>query len=514
MVTETSASPGECPDLTMITLNRRAVLAGLAAAVSAPLLASAARAEADPAWPTNLTAIEASVRIRNGDLTAEGYAAALLYRASRVHALDIFISGTAQALLEAARAIDLRRQHGGRLGALAGVPLIVKDNIDTAAFPTTAGTPALANNRPTSDAPALAALFRADALLFGKANMHELAFGVTSDNAAYGAVHNPYAFDRIPGGSSGGTAAGVAARVSPAGLGTDTGGSVRIPASASGVVGFRPSTGRYPQGGIVPFSHTRDTIGPITRRVSDAALLDAVLTNQAMPRARRLEGLRLGLPRSYFWSDLDPETEAVANEAVIRLQHAGVVIVEVDLPGLQPLLDGIAPMLPYEAIVDLRAYLNQSNTGLSVEQLVAQIASPDVKQGYEFFLSSPPAYASYTAAISYYRPMLQALYANCFASNAIEALCFPPLPITAPLIGQANVRLGGTDTPVMSAYFHNENPGSAAGQPGLVLPAGLSRSGLPVGFELDGPIGSDTNLLEIGMACEAVLQPVPRPPSY
>lgn len=490
---------------------RRAFIAGVAATSAASLLPGTARAAPSQNWATNLTALQASHSIRTGAVTAERYVAALLEQAEGARALDIFISGNGHMLLEAARDLDIRRRRGRPLGALAGVPLIIKDNIDTVAFPTTAGTPALADNRPAKDAAALAALLGADGLLFGKANMHELAFGVTSDNARYDAVHNAYAFDRIPGGSSGGTATGIAARVAPAGLGTDTGGSCRIPASLSGVVGLRPSGGRYPAAGVVPFSHTRDTIGPMARRVSDVALLDTLMSGKTYPAPRPLAGLRLGLPEAYFWSNLDPETEVVARDAVARLKYAGVEFVDVDLPGLQPLLDGIAPILPYEAVVDLRTYLAQSNTGLTVEQVVAQIASPDVQQGYQYFLSSPPSQTAYDSAISYYRPNLQALFADCYRQHNIEALCFPPTPITAPLIGQASVTLGGTATPVMDAYFHNENPGSAAGLPGLVLPAGLSRSGLPVGIEFDGLANTDSGLLAIGMACEKVLPPIRSP---
>ena len=468
-------------------------------------------AESNNAWAVSLTAREASTHIRRGDVSAERYVAALLEQAGKVRNLNVFISGDAGLLLEAARRLDRRRRAGDRLGELAGVPLLVKDNIETAAFPTTAGTPALTSNRPARNAPALARLLQADGLLFGKANMHELAFGVTSDNAATGAVHNPYAPDRIPGGSSGGTAAGIAARVTPVGLGTDTGGSCRIPASLSGVVGFRPTIARYPAGGTVPTSRTRDTIAPMGRTVSDVALLDAIMSGRPVVWERPLRGLRLGLPLSYFWSGLDPETEVVATQAVLRLKEAGVEFVAVDLPGLSGLLDQIAPILAYEAIADLRLYLTQSGTGLTVEQVVAKIASPDVRAIYEAFLQDGGSEDAYQAAIQVHRPRLQALFADCFRQNGIDALCYPPAPITAPLIGQQSVILGSHEVPVLAAYFRNENPASAAGLPALAVPAGLSSLHLPVGLEFCGPIGSDASLLSTGLFVEKILPHIRAP---
>ena len=206
---------------------------------------------------TEFGATEAAAAIRAGDVSAQALVEALLDRCARAAPLNAFISLDPDAVRAAARVADQRRRRGERLGALHGVPLVLKDNFDTADFPTTAGTPALAAHRPRRNGAVVQRLLDAGALILGKANMQELAFGPTSNNAAFGPVHNPYDRSRIPGGSSGGT--GAAARLAPAGLGTDTGGSVRVPASLSGVVGFRPTTLRWPQEGIVPISHTRDT---------------------------------------------------------------------------------------------------------------------------------------------------------------------------------------------------------------------------------------------------------------
>jgi mandelamide amidase len=195
---------------------------------------------------TEFGATEAAAAIRAGDVSAQALVEALLDRCARAAPLNAFISLDPDAVRAAARDADQRRRRGECLGALHGVPLVLKDNFDTADFPTTAGTPALAAHRPRRNGAVVQRLLDAGALILGKANMQELAFGPTGNNAAFGPVHNPYDRSRIPGGSSGGTGAAVAARLAPAGLGTDTGGSVRVPASLSGVVGFRPTTLRWP----------------------------------------------------------------------------------------------------------------------------------------------------------------------------------------------------------------------------------------------------------------------------
>ena len=197
---------------------------------------------------SNLTAVQAVGAMRRGDITAEQYAQFCLMRAEALKDLNAFITLDAERVLEAARKADRLRASGAALGALHGLPLAVKDNIDTAGVPTTAGTPALRDHRPRADAPIMTALYGAGALLLGKTNMHELAFGYTTNNGAFGAARNPYDQSRIPGGSSGGTAVAVAGRITPAGLGTDTVGSVRVPCAAvrhrRAAAHVRPLSGR------------------------------------------------------------------------------------------------------------------------------------------------------------------------------------------------------------------------------------------------------------------------------
>jgi len=244
----------------------------------------------------DLSATEVLGLFAKGDLSCEQYSTAVLEQCQRQKDLNAFIWLNEEHLLEAARRADKARRNK-QTAPLLGLPVALKDSIDTANAPTTAGTPALRQHRPRADAPVAASLFSAGALLLGKTNMHELAFGITSNNTAFGAVHNPYDRTMIAGGSSGGTAAAIAGRLCPAGLGCDTGGSIRIPAALCGVAGLRTSWGRYPVRGVVPLSHTRDTIGPMARSVTDLLLLDSTITGDTTPaHPATLKGLRLGVP--------------------------------------------------------------------------------------------------------------------------------------------------------------------------------------------------------------------------
>jgi mandelamide amidase len=268
-----------------------------------------------------LTSVQAVEAMRLARLSATSYVGTLLARAKAQQDLNTTIALNEHGALAAAAAVDAARSRGAALPRLAGLPIVVKDNINSHDLPTTGGTAALRGVRPATNAPSLQKLLDAGAIVLGKSNLHELAFGITSTNFSAGAVKNPYDKTRIPGGSSGGTAAAIAARIVPAGLGTDTGGSTRIPAALCGIVGLRPSVGN---GGaqrrstdthaVVPISHTRDTGGPRARTVADVALLDSVITGTPLASAAALQGLRIGVPRS-FWSGLDRSLGAVVDAA-------------------------------------------------------------------------------------------------------------------------------------------------------------------------------------------------------
>src|SRR3954467_13055914 len=230
------------------------------------------------------------VRRRIADSSPQDVVAESLARGREIADLGAFI-----ALADSAE---------GGTGPLAGVPVAVKDNLDTADFSTTGGTPALRNSRPGRDQHAVGRLRAAGAAVVGKTNLHELALGITSNNAAFGAVRNPHDPSRVAGGSSGGSAVAVATGVVPLALGTDTGGSVRVPAAFCGLVGFRPTVGRWGTGATVPISGTRDTAGVLATGVGDAVLVDELVTGQ--PAAAGDRPLRLGVPRAGFYDDLHP----------------------------------------------------------------------------------------------------------------------------------------------------------------------------------------------------------------
>ncbi|MDR0358082.1 MAG: indoleacetamide hydrolase [bacterium] len=460
----------------------------------------------------HLTATDVIEAIRRGSLSAEDYARSLLEQQQRLGSLDTVISISADQVLTAARHVDQQRRSGQPLGPLAGLPLLVKDNIDAVGFPTTAGTPGLLRNVPKTNAPVLQRLLDGGAILFAKANMHELAFGITSHNYYFGAVRNPYDPSLIPGGSSGGPAAGVAARTCPAALGTDTGGSVRIPAALCGLVGFRPTKGRYPTDRIVPISHTRDTPGPITRTVADAALLDAIETGGEQAQPRLLRGLRLGIPRNPFWRDLDPDVVAVTENALDRLREQGVELVEADIPEVSTLDQQSGfPIALFEFRVDLPRYLANEGTGISYDYVVSHIASPDVRAAV--VSAERVTQAQYDQAIKVFRPELQDRYARYFTDNRVAAMLMPTTILPARPIGEdQTVALNGQQVPTFATYIRNTDADAVAGIPGLSVPVGLTRSGLPVGLELDGPSGSDTTLLGIGRALETeVFRPLRAP---
>ena len=462
-----------------------------------------------------LSASEAVELLRSGGLSAERYAAALIAQCHARAAVNAFTSFDAERVLEAARCAD-RRRESAPPGALHGLPVVIKDNIDTIGMPTTAGTPALRANMPRANAAVAELLFGAGAILLGKTNMHELADGITNNNAAFGAVRNPYAPGMIPGGSSGGTAAAIAARLCAAGLGTDTGGSVRIPAALCGVVGLRPTSGRYPGTGIVPISHTRDTAGPLARTVADVALLDAVIAGaRAPPVPPRLKGLRLGIPRVPFYLDLDPQLAAVITSALERLSDAGCVLVEADLPDLARLSAAAGAISYYEQSRDLDAYLKAAGSPLTTRDVAAQIASPDVREIFETDVLGATAITAqaYGEAIHEHRPRLQAAYARYFSEHRVAAIALPTTALPARPIGQdREVELNGRRVPTFATFLRNTRVMTIAGIPGLSLPAGLTSSGLPVGLELDAPSGADRALLGIGMAVESLLGLLPPPP--
>jgi mandelamide amidase len=287
------------------------------------------------------------------------------------------------------------------------------------------------------------------------------------------------------------------------------------PRPLCGIVGFRPTTGRWSQAGVVPISHTRDTPGPMTRSVADCALLDSVVTGSAVPAAAAsLKGLRLGVPRAHFWSPLDAETARLMEDVLARLKDAGAVLVEADIADVGR-LDAEAgfPIALYETVTDLDAYLAGHGSSLRYAELVAQCASPDVAgllQSLHGEAAIPEA--AYRHALDVLRPQLQAAYRDHFRGQGVEAVVFPTTPLPAAPIGDdETVDLNGERVPTFFTFIRNSSPGSVAGIPGISLPAAMTAAGLPLGLELDAAAGADARLLEIALAVERILPRLPVP---
>jgi len=465
----------------------------------------------------DLSAVEAIAHMSHGELSCEHYARALLDRCAAASALNAFITLEPDRVLEAARACDQARLAGLRPGPLFGLPIPVKDSVNTSEYPTTAGTPALRHFRPAADAPLVAALRAHGAIVLGKTNLHELSYGWTSNNLAFGAVHNPYDLTRIPGGSSGGTAAAIAARLAPLGVAEDTEGSIRVPAAFCGIMGFRPTTARYSTQGCVPITPLFDQVGPQARTVADLALFDSVVAHDWRPLPPMpLRGIRLGIVRDYWYRDLDPEVERLTTAALDRLLQAGVELVQSELPRLAQLIDLITePVQNHDVRLALARYLRRYHAGVTFEQLTSQASEDiqalfrsDVLPGGANFITE----AVYRAAIDTHLPALRRLYRDYFAHTGVAAMIFPATLVPAlPIGSESDVTIRGQTVSFETAVARNIAPGSTAGLPGLVLPVGLTSAGLPVAIELDAASGSDRALLALGASAAEVLGSVPPP---
>ncbi|MES2529862.1 MAG: amidase family protein [Pseudomonadota bacterium] len=464
-----------------------------------------------------LTLGEAADALRTGALGAEDYASALLQRHRDHAALRAFVQVDAAVLLEAARQADRSRVAGDRLGRLHGVPIALKDNIAADGLPTTAGTAALAAARSARNAGVVERLCAEGALVFGKNTMHELAMGWTSDNAHFGRPANPHAPERIAGGSSGGSAAAVAAMLVPAAIGSDTNGSIRIPAALCGIAGFRPSVGRYPTEGVVPLSHTLDTVGPMARSVADLALLDSIMAGQpADAPMTNLEGVRIAISPRYYLSRLTPEVAAVFEATRRRLIARGAICVEADLPQLQALSEGIAPILiGHESATGLPDWLAARTDGVSMDALIAQ-AGPDLVaalQAGRHGVATNAARQAYHQALRRRAALSDAMH-RYFAEHRVQALMHPVTRTVAPMAAAAgeavspapDVQLAdGSRMTAREAFGQNVSPASIAALPSLVLRGGLTPQRLPVGIAFDAPHGSDARLLALGHALESAL---------
>lgn len=391
-------------------------------------------------------------------------------------------------------------------GEISELPFAVKDNIDVAGAETTAGSPLLRGNMASRDAGVVSALREAGAVPLAKANMHELAFGVTSNNAHFGAVRNPVDPGRSAGGSSGGSAAAVALGVVPFSLGTDTGASVTLPSSFCGVVGFRPSTGRYPGDGIVNISWSRDTVGLHTRTVAEAQFLDRIITATAQVPSTKLDGLKLGLPRGRF-DDLSPEVEHVTSRALRLLEEVGIALVEVEVEDDERLAaQGGMTVVLFETSQLLTSYMSQRrSTAQDIGQLAKEAASPDVAGILRHIADDGPDEGQYEEA----RGLLWQLrrsYESTFRAYGVDALIAPTAVALPPRLGaDVTFEHNGRSVPTFDTLTRNTAAGTSAGLPMISIPAGIASDGLPIGILLEAPRFEDAKLLSIAAEIETVL---------
>ena len=471
---------------------------------------------------TDLTAADALAAIRNGNVTAEAYATALIARCRETENLNAWRVFEPERILEAARAADSHRASGGSLGPLHGLPIPVKDSVNTSEYPTSGGTRALENFRPAEDSELVKRLIAAGAIVMGKTNIHEMSFGWTSNNYAFGAVRNPYHPERIPGGSSGGTGAAIAARMAPIGIAEDTQGSIRVPAALCGVYGYRPTQNRYPNQGVMPITPIFDQVGPHARSVADIALFDAVVTGE--PNAiediedplAAVHGARFGISREFYFDSLHPDVERITNQAIQKLADAGAVMVEVDVPNVGEFVAEITdPVQVYDVLPSFSRYLEEFGAGITFDELVAEVSDDIAATFAEYVVAGAPRRPSdeeFARLRDERLPAFRLAMAEYFSTNNLDGMIFPCTQMAATPIGQDNeVELNGKMVPFAGVMGRNISPCSTTGIPGLVIPAGLDSDGLPVSVELNGPAGSDVKMLQLGSGIEQILGHLPPP---
>ena len=399
--------------------------------------------------------------------------------------LNCFITLTADQALAEARQLDAELASGRDRGPLHGIPIGHKDLFHTAGVRTTNGTRIFADFVPERDAGVVSRLRDAGAISIGKLNMHELAYGITSNNPHYGPVRNPHDRERIPGGSSGGSGAAVAAGIVFGATGSDTGGSIRIPASFCGTVGFKPTFNLVSTEGCFPLGASLDHMGPLARTVEDAALMLEAMAGRKFPVEPRTD-VRIGMPENFYFDDIDPEIRVAVEHAAKRAEKMGAKIVRVRVPDPDGLMSTARTILLCEA---------------------ATVMLPHVKPRHEFgadvlALLDTGAKVSATEYINAVNSASRLKEAWAKQFEHFDLLLTPTIPITAPRIGQMTVQIGKKeeDTRLLTTRFCRGI--NLLGYPALSIPCGLSRQGLPMGLQLVGAWNQDATVLNVGAALE------------
>ena len=476
------------------------------------------------------TAAELAVALARKELSAVEVTQAHLDRIAAVDGdVHAFLNVDAEGALDAARNIDERRAGGADLPTLAGVPIAVKDVVATKGQPTTAGSKILQGWIPPYDATLVSRLRAVGMPILGKTNMDEFAMGSSTEHSAYGPTRNPWDLDRIPGGSGGGSAAAVAAFEAPLAIGTDTGGSIRQPASVTGTVGTKPTYGGVSRYGLIALASSLDQAGPCTRSVLDAALLHEVIGGHdpldstsidapvppVVEAARRgeVKGMRVGIIKEISADGFAPQVKARFEESVKLLEEAGAEIVEVSCPSFEKGLAAYYLILPSEASSNLAKFdamrygLRVPPNGVdspSAEQVMA--ASRDAGFGDEVkrriilgtYALSSGYYDAYYGQAQKVRTLIARDFAAAF--EKADVLVTPTAPTVAFKMGEK------LDDP-MAMYLNDVAtiPANLAGIPGMSIPNGLAEDGLPSGFQILAPATKDERLYEVGAALERML---------
>jgi len=429
--------------------------------------------------------------------------------------LNAYITVTADLALAQAKKIETelfsprgRKGYCDR-GPLHGIPISLKDNIYTKGIRTTAGSKILSNFVPQHDATNVTHLKEAGAILLGKTNMHEFAYGVTSNNPHYGPVHNPWDLARIPGGSSGGSAAAVAAGLCYGSIGTDTGGSIRIPAALCGIVGLKPTLGRVSVEGVIPLSPKLDCVGPLARTVHDAALLLEPLLQRAkgepspasIGKSSAKRGkFTIGIPDEFFLDVVAQDVRAIFDEAIRTLKKSGARIKEISIPLLNETEDAGNQIAWTEA-----THYHQQCAWFPQQ---AADYGDDVSSRLE--MGTKVTATTYLSALDLREKFIQQFHGALNDAN-VDAVAVPTTPIAAPQINQESIRIGDTDHSTRAVLLRPNRPANLAGVPAITVPIGFTPAGLPAGLQLIGAVTNELLLLQIAAAFERA-HPQPRRP--
>jgi aspartyl-tRNA(Asn)/glutamyl-tRNA(Gln) amidotransferase subunit A len=443
-----------------------------------------------------VTISDLAPRIAAGKITSEKITENCLATIADLNPkLNAFITVTADDALARAREADKEIAGGRHLGPLHGIPLSLKDLIDCKGTPTTAGSLVRKDMVASTDAPVTSRLREAGAVFVGKTNLHEFAFGTTTEDSGFGPARNPHDPLRSPGGSSGGSAIAVATGMSVGTIGTDTGGSIRIPAAACGIVGFKPEWGQIPAAGVVPLSRQLDHVGPLAASVADAWVLYNAMREpsarvSALPESASLKGLRFGMPSGYLFDRLDADVERSILETIEFLRSRGAAVSEVALPHAGE----IATVYLHLVFGDAAEYHARTL------ESQPQDYTPNVRMRLEM--------ARYVLAEDYIRALRgKAIIAAEVdrALHGVDSLICPALAIPAPPIGAATMPVKGGSEPVRTLMLRCTQPFNISGHPAMSLPCGSTPAGLPIGVQLVGHKGRTAALVQAALAVEKAI---------